>query len=165
MGRVVVRRSHALLRVEQGLEDLARTLDLVDRCVTLDEEVGNVRRHVDAARLQALEELRDEVHATERDERVDHGLVDDGIGHRRRPVLAHSRVSGDGVEDGDRLVEVLLYAPPGIDQRSPVSALDGDGGIGKEVLEDPVHSVDVDGLNGTVSVNEELNVNLLVITS
>ena len=63
---VVVGRGHALLRVEQGLEDLARALNLVDGGVTLDKEVGDVCSHVDATRLQSLEELGGKVHTTER---------------------------------------------------------------------------------------------------
>ena len=79
--------------------------------------------------------------------------------HQRRDV-------GDGVvhavaralpADGDGLVEVLLHAAPGVDERGPVGALYRDAAVRNEVVEDLLHRGEVDGLDATICVNEELS--------
>ena len=151
-----MRRCDAFLGILEGLEDLPRSFNVAHGRVALDEQIRDVRRHVHAARAEAVDVGRDEVHAPERDERVDHRLVHDCVGHRRAAGVRR-RVRRDGAEDGDGLVEVLLHAAPGVDERRPVGALYRDAAVRNEVVEDLLHRGEVDGLDASIRVDEELS--------
>ena len=121
----------------------------------LDKSVRNVSRHPHTSKLHLAEVLLAKVRSLVGEERIEKTLKDDGVGE----VGSGSNGGGvgrDRVEDAPRTVQVLGDAAPGVDERRPVRARDGDGGVGEEAVEDVRHGLGVGVADRSVRVEEEL---------
>ena len=84
------------------------------------------------------------------DEDVDDGFEDDRVRGRGPRDSVHR------LEDGDGLVEVFGDAAIGVDEGGEVRASQFDRHVILQFVEDVFHCLEVDGLNGTVGIDEKL---------
>ena len=155
MWDVIARRGDTARRICQALKDGPCLVDCTVGGITLDQQVRNVRRHVYAGCLQASEVLLCEIHSLARHKHVDQGLVRDGIRKGCRTTLGRG-MRGDGFEYADGLVSVLHDTAVSVDECSPVGALKTDVRVRLDTLKSRLHGSHIDGFNGSVSIDEEL---------
>ena len=155
MRDVVTRRGDPARWIRQTLKDGARLLDVAVGSVALDQQVRNVRRHVDARGMQPREVPLCEIHPLARYEHVDERFVGDGVGEGSGTALGGC-VGGDGFENVDGLVGVFHDAAVRVDECRPMAALKTDVRIRLDALKGRLHCRHINGFDGAVCIDEEL---------
>jgi len=150
MWSVVIRSSHPIRRIRQRLENSPGLFHIAHIRVPFDQEIRDIRCHVNTS-LDHLRDIdRQEVRAFMRDDDVDDGFKDNGVRRGCPGVLL------DRVEDGDGLVKVLRDTAVRIDERGEVGAGDLDTDVFLKLLENAFHFVELDGFDRSIGIHKQL---------
>jgi len=105
---------------------------------------------VDTRCIESFDICGYQVHSAMSDENVDESLVCDCVRN------GTARVALDRFENSDSLVEILLNTARSIDKGRPMSSLNRDSAICFELSEYVLHCMNVDWLDGSISIKEQL---------